>query len=139
MASIHGGPDDYVVTLSGATFLADEHTGERTFILNCGGPLGCNQFTASRESGQLRFRLASNDERVDDEFAGYGGMIVELIPPENNRLGIQGAGLSRLDATTIQASIVGRVWFCHPPPYSDFYNECAICNSANVALTFTRR
>ncbi len=138
MAGIHGSPDNYVVTLSGARFLADEQIGERTFIVHCGGPYGCNQFTASREDGQLRFRLASNDERIDDEFAGYGGMIVELIPPDNRRLGIQGTGLGRLDGTTIEASIDGRVWYC-PEKYSNFDEECAKCNNAKVAMTFTRR
>lgn len=140
MASIESrGADSYVVALSHAKFLADEQIGERAFILHCSSAYGldCNQFTASREGDRLRFRLAPNSERFDDEFAGYGGMIVELIPPDNNRLGISGTGLGRLDGTTIQASIDGRMWNC-PAKYSSFDKECARCDNANVAMTFTR-
>jgi hypothetical protein len=132
--------DNYIVTLSDARFLADEQIGERSFIFNCSSSygLGCNQFTASGEGDQLRFRLASNDERFSDEFAGYGGMIVELIPPDDKRLGIKGTGLGRLDGARIDASIDGKVWYC-PANYSSFENECASCDNATVALTFTRR
>ena len=132
--------DNYVVTLTDGTFLADEQIGERTFILHCSSSygLGCNQFTASREGDQVRFRLAPNSERFDDEFAGYGGSVVELIPPDNNRLGMDGMGLGRLDGTRIEASIDGRVWYC-PARYSSFAEECASCDHASLAMTFTRR
>jgi hypothetical protein len=134
------GTNNYVVTLSDAAFLADEQIGDRSFILHCSSSygLGCNQFTATRDGDQIRFRLASNDERFDDEFAGYGGMIVELIPPDSRRLGINGTGLGRLDGTTIQASIEGRVWYC-PTTYTSFEGECSTCNQASVAMSFTRR
>lgn len=134
------GPDNYVVTLSSAKFLADEQIGERSFIVHCSASYGldCNQFTASREADQLRFRLAPNSERFDDEFAGYGGSIVELIPPDNHRLGITGAGLGRQDGTTVQASIAGSVWYC-PTKYSSFMEECVSCDNANVSMTFSRR
>ena len=134
------GADNYVVTLTDGTFLADEQIGERTFISHCSSSygLGCNQFTASREGDQVRFRMAPNNERFDDEFAGNGGSVVELIPPDNNRLGIQGTGLGRLDGTSIEASVDGRVWYC-PARYSSFDEECASCDHANLAMTFTRR
>lgn len=132
-------PDDYVVTLSDARFLADEQIGERAFILHCSSHYGlsCNQFTASREGDQLRFRLAPNSERFDDEFAGYGGSIVELISLDNSRLEIDGTGLGRLDGTTIQASIDARVSYCSAKYFST--EECANCDTANVAMTFSRR
>jgi hypothetical protein len=132
--------DDYVVTLSDAGFLADEQIGERAFIVHCSSwyGLGCHQFTASREGDQLRFRLASNDERFNDEFAGYGGMIVEVIPPDGRHLGISGTGLGRLEGDTIHAAIDGRVWDC-PARYTSADRECANCNGAEVAMTFTRR
>ena len=134
------GTNQYVITLSNARFLADEQIGERAFILHCSSSygLGCNQFTASRESDDLRFRLASNDERFNDEFAGYGGMIVELLPPDDTRLGISGTGLGRLDGTSIQASFNGRVWSC-PAKYTSFDAECASCDGTDVVMAFTRR
>ena len=134
------GPDNFVVTLSDAKFLADEQIGERAFRVHCSSwyGLGCNQFTASREADQLRFLLAGNWERFDDEFAGDGGMIVEVIPPDNDRLGISGTGLGRLDGTTIQASIDGRVWHC-PAKDASFQNECSNCDNVSVAMTFVRR
>ena len=135
------GADNYVVTLSGAKFLADEQIGLAAFTIHCGvsSGLGCNQFTASRDGDQLRFHLIPNYKRLNDEFAGDGGSIVELIPPDDQQLGIEGTGLGRLDGTTIQASINGRVWYC-PAPFSNFSEECTVCeNAANVAMTFTRR
>ena len=131
--------DDYVVTLSDARFLADEQIGERAFILHCSSSygLGCNQFTATREGNQLRFRLAPNSERFGNEFAGEGGSIVELIPPDNSRLGISGTGLGRLDGTAIRGLIDGRVWAC-PARYSSFDDECASCSNASLAMTFVQ-
>jgi hypothetical protein len=131
--------DNYIVTLSGARFLADEQISERSFRFHCSRSYGldCNQFTASREGDQLRFRLAPNSERFDDEFAGYGGMIVELIPPDDRRLEIGGTGVGRLDGATIQASIDGSVWSC--PPNIVTTDECAICNDARISMTFIRR
>jgi hypothetical protein len=133
------GADSYVVTLSGASFLADEQIGERAFRLHCSSSYGldCNQFTASHDNDRLRLRLAPNSERFDDEFAGSGGSIVELIPPDNSRLGISGTGLGRLDATTIQASIDGQMWSC-PAKYRS-PDECSGCGGATIAMTFTRR
>jgi hypothetical protein len=132
--------DDYVVTLSDARFLADEQIGERAFIFHCSSSygLGCNQFTATREGNQLRFRLAPNSERFDNEFAGEGGSIVELIPPDNSRLGISGTGLGRLDGTAIRGLIDGRVWAC-PARYSSFDDECASCSNASLGMTFVQR
>jgi hypothetical protein len=49
------GPDDYIVTLSDANFLADQQIGPATFQIHCGYGVGCNQFTASREGNQLNF------------------------------------------------------------------------------------
>ena len=141
MASIAPGAiDDYVVTLSGASFLADEQIGVRAFIFHCSSSYGldCNQFTATRDGNQLRFRLMPNWERFNNEFAGEGGSIVELIPPDNSRLGISGAGLGRLDGTTIRGSIDGRVWIC-PVRYTSFDDECASCSNASLAMTFVQR
>lgn len=133
------GPDDYIVTLSDAKFLADQQLGPATFQIHCGYGLGCNQFTASREGNQLNFRLIPNYQRLNDEFAGGGGSIIELIPPADHHLGIEGTGLGRLDGTTIQAAIDGRVWFC-PATFSNFSEECSACeNAADVTMTFTRR
>jgi hypothetical protein len=135
------GADTYIVTLSGAKFLADEQIGPATFRIHCGAAdgLDCNQFAVAREGDHLRFRLISNYERLAYEFAGHGGSIVELIPPDDHQLGIEGTGAGRLDGTTIQASIDGRVWYC-PGTFSNFSEECTACeNAANVAMTFTRR
>jgi hypothetical protein len=133
--------DNYSVTLSGAKFLADEQIGPATFRIHCSAAdgLDCNQFTASREGDQLRFRLIPNYIRLNNEFSGLGGSIVELIPPDDHQLGIEGTGLGRLNGNTIQASIDGRVWYC-PATFSNSSEECAVCeNAANVAMTFTRR
>jgi hypothetical protein len=131
-------PDNYIVTLSDAKFLADQQTGPGAFQIHCGASygLGCNQFTASREGNQLHFRLLPNYERLNDEFAGHGGSIIELIPPADHQFGIEGMGLGRLDRTTIQASIDGRVWYC-PATFSNFSEECTVCE--NAAMMFTRR
>ena len=132
-------PDDYIVTLSDAKFLTDQQLGPATFQIHCGYGLGCNQFTASREGNQLNFRLVPNYQRSNDEFAGGAGSIIELIPPADHHLGIEGTSLGRLDGTTIQAAIDGRVWFC-PAMFSNFSEECSACaNSAHVSMTFTRR
>jgi hypothetical protein len=134
------GPDRYVVTLSDAAFLEDERIGPAAFRIHCGAStgLGCHQFTASRDGDQLRFDLLPNCKRLNDEFAGNGGSIVELISPADSRLGIEGSGPGRLDGTTIQASIDGKVWFC-PATISNFSEECTACENTNVAMTFTRR
>ena len=134
------GADNYLVTLSDARFLEDEQIGPATFRIHCGASagLGCNQVTASREGDLLRFHLIPNCQRLNNEFAGNGGSIVELIPPADNQLGIQGTGLGRLDGTTIQASIDGRVWYC-PASFSNSSEECRACENADVAMTFTRR
>jgi hypothetical protein len=136
-AAVAGG---YRVTLGEARFLEDEQIGERTFIIHCAASygLGCNQFTATRDGDQIRFRLAPNSERFADEFAGYGGMIVELIPPESRQLGIDGTGVGQIAGATIQASIDGSVSLC-PARYSSFETECASCNDARLTLTFERR
>ena len=135
------GADNYIVTLGGARFLADEQIGPRTFRIHCGAAdgLDCNQFTASREGNRLRFRLIPNYQRLDDEFTGLGGSIVELIPPDDGQLAIEGTGLGRLDGTSIQASIDGRVSYC-PRTFSSFSEDCAVCeHAADVTLTFTRQ
>jgi hypothetical protein len=135
------GPDNYIVTLSDARFLADQQIGPGAFQIHCGDSygLGCNQFTASRDGDQLQFRLVPNYKRLNDEFAGDGGSIIELIPPADHQLGIEGTGLGRLEGTTIQASIDGRVWYC-PAAFSNFSEECTACeNARNVAMAFTRR
>jgi hypothetical protein len=134
------GADSYVVTLSGAKFLADEQIGPATFRIHCSAAdgLDCNQFTVSPEGDQLRFRLIPNYIRLDYEFSGLGGSIVELIPPDDQRLGIEGTGLGRLDGNTIQASIDGRVSYC-PATFSNYSEECTTCETANLAMTFTRR
>jgi hypothetical protein len=59
-ASIDWSPaHTYVVTLSGATFLADEQIGERSWRIHCGKASGldCNQFTAGRDGDNLHFFL----------------------------------------------------------------------------------
>jgi hypothetical protein len=133
------GPDNYLVTLSDAKFLADQQIGTGIQVY-CGDSygLGCNQFTASREGSQLQFRLLPNFERLHDEFAGDGGSIVELIPPADHRLGIKGTGLGRLEGTTIQASIEGRVWYC-PATFSNASEECTVCENARTDMMFSRR
>ena len=134
------GADNYMVTLSGAKFLADEQIGPASFRIHCSAAdgLDCNQFTASREGDQLRFRLIPNYIRLNDEFSGNGGSIVEVIPPDDHQLGIEGTGLGRQNGNTIQASIDGRVWYC-PATFSNSSEECSGCETANVAMTFTRR
>ena len=61
-----------------------------------------------------------------------------MIPPADHQFGIEGMGLGWLDGTTIQASIDGRVWYC-PATFSNFSEECTVCENANAAMTFTRR
>jgi hypothetical protein len=77
------------------------------FRIHCGASagLGCNQVTASREGDLLRFHLIPNCQRLNNEFAGNGGSIVELIPPADNQLGIR----ARLwpDAYVSEASLAG--------------------------------
>jgi hypothetical protein len=132
---------DYAVTLGGAAFLENVQVGERGFAINCGGghDLGCNQFTATRDGDAIRFRLAPNNERLNDEFAGSGGMIVELIPPDAHQLSIDGVGSGLLTGGgAIRAAIDGRVSYC-PAKYSSFDEDCATCQMARVEMTFTRR
>ena len=135
-----GGPDNYIVTLSDAKFLADQQIEPSALQIHCGGSqrLGCNQFTASREGNELQFRLLPNYKRLNDELAGNGGSIIELIPPADHQFGIEGMGLGRLDGTAIPASIDGRVWYC-PATFSNFSEECTVCENANAAMLFTRR
>jgi hypothetical protein len=140
-ATIEPRGTEYVVTLTNATFLADERIGERSVNVHCAGlsGLGCNQFSASREGDQLRFQLIPNYRRFDDEFQGFGGSIVELVPPDNHQLGIEGTGLGRLDGGTIHAAIEGRIWYC-PRTFRSYSEECTACeNATNIAMTFSRR
>jgi hypothetical protein len=135
----------YLITLSDATFATDVQLSERSFRVECGGPvfgsgLGCNQLVAGRDGDEIEFQLIHNSERMNDEFGGAGGTIVELIDP-HTRLDIGGRGRGRFDGRTIQATLTGHLFYCSPLRGDG--SSCAFagihCETADLRLTFTRK
>ena len=131
------GIDKYVVTLGGATFLADvAHPGNRLDVW-CGafiGRLDCNQFTASRRGDLIELQLVPNDERHNDEFAGGGGMILERLAPKTV-LEIRGVGEGRFQGETLNGTIQGVLRYS--PSWPDWHD--AITCSTRVRLAFNPR
>jgi hypothetical protein len=134
-ARITGIPQRYVVTLSDATFATDSRS---PGYCNERSGLGCNQFTAiaSPDGAELHFQLVHNSERLDNEFGGYGGTIVELIGPDA-RLEVYGRGSGRVDALSIAATVSGNLWYCSPIDGCDVWERS--CQTTNLQLSFTRR
>jgi hypothetical protein len=139
-ATINGTPQRYVVTLSGASFARDIQLSERSWSLYCNDAsgLGCNQFTAvgSPDGSELEFQLVHNSERLDNEFGGHGGTIVELITPDT-RLEVYGRGRGRFERDSIEASLTGFMWYCSPIEGCDVWARS--CETSNLQLSFTRR
>ena len=139
-AAITGTAQGYIVTLSGATFARDIQLGERAWNLYCNqaSGLGCHQFTAvgSPDGSELDFQLVHNSERLDNEFGGHGGTIVELITPDT-RLEVYGRGRGRFDGNSIEAMLEGFMWYCSPIEGCDVWAKS--CQTSNLRLSFTRR
>lgn len=139
-ARIDGTPQRYVVTLSDAIFARDIQLSERSWLAYCNesSGLGCNQFTAvaSPDGSEMDFQLVHNSERLDHEFGGHGGTIVELITPDT-RLEVYGRGRGRVDGQRIEASVTGFLWYCSPIEGCDVWANS--CETSNLQLSFTRR
>ena len=139
-ATIDGTPQHYVVTLSGATFASDVQLSERAWNLYCNqaSGLGCNQFTAvgSADGSELEFQLIHNSERLDNEFGGHGGTIVELLAPDA-RLEVYGRGRGTFERGSIEATLAGFVWYCSPIEGCDVWARS--CETSNLQLSFSRR
>ena len=121
---------DYVVTLGEANFLSG------LICTFAASRLGCNQFPATREAGDiLRFDLVNEN---DD---GHGGHIVEQLPP-GTWIELIGSARGRMQDPDgmITANGDASIWYCsaaseYPFPCASFVG----CRSDDLRLSFTRR
>ena len=120
----------YVVTLGEAKFLSG------LICTFAPSRLGCNQFLATREAGDiLRFDLINEN---DD---GHGGHIVEQLPP-GTWIELMGSATGRMQEQggMITATGDASVWYCsaaseYPFPCASFVG----CRADDLSLTFTRQ
>jgi hypothetical protein len=128
------GHERYVVTLGDATFLTEERAPDGVGPCGAFAGLRCNQFRALPHGDEIEFQIIPDYQRLDDEFAGWGGSIVEQTAP-GAFLGISGTGRGRLDRGEIRVTLTGRVWYSAAGPVFRYVD----CNTSELRLVFSRR
>jgi hypothetical protein len=120
----------YVVSLTDATFLTGSicDAGSGRFA-----GIGCHQFFAHEDAGQMQFVLANNNDEA------HGGHIVEQTQA-GTWLEIIGEAVGARDPASMEAAGSGLVWRCgesrgYPFPCSSYDS----CNSTELRLTLTRK
>jgi hypothetical protein len=128
------GNERYVVTLSGAVFLTEERSPDGIGPCRAFSELGCNQFRVSRHGEEIEVQMIPDYQRLDDEFGGWGGSIVEQTAP-GAFLGVSGTGRGRLDGETMVVTLAGRLWYSPAEPVFRHVD----CSTTDLHLAFTRR
>jgi hypothetical protein len=123
------GPN-YVVTLGEATFL------NGAICTFAPSRLGCNQFLATREAGDiLRFDLINEN---DD---GHGGHVVEQLP-SGTWIELIGSATGRMQEQDGMITATGDaiVWYCSAASGYPFPCASSVgCRSDDLRMVFTRR
>lgn len=123
------GPERYVVTLGGATFMQNSAC----------IPLGCNQFRGLESAGTMRFSLDNSDE-------WHGGYITEQTA-SGGWIVIYGEASGSRTSASIEAIGAANMWHCPLASGFPFPSLCggpaspvpSITCTADMRLAFTKK